>query len=318
MMKKRKIFVLALVSVICILFLVFSAFLGVQVVAGSTQLVTNEGTSGVSDSFWEKYGLNYQEFCEQYQVERVEITSTFDGHMIPADYIMTKNGTTDNKTVILVHGLGGNRYTTYPKAEMFLEMGYNVLAYDQRSSNENLAEKTTFGYWEKYDLIDCIDYIRQKAPEQTLGVWGTSFGGATAGLAVGFLDTEKKVDFLILDCPVSSMEWMICETMGQMDMGIPAEYMTWCGNIANKIMLGFSYQDADVPNALKDVDIPVLIMNSKVDDVTPEFMGRDIYEAIQGEHKYIWTVEDSKHAELWIDYNEEYREEVVKLLEMCE
>ena len=76
------------------------------------------------------------------------------------------------------------------------------MTYDQRSSNENTAQYTTFGYWEKYDLIDYIDYVHSYAPEHVIGVWGTSFGGATAGLAMGEKDVERKVDFLILDCPV--------------------------------------------------------------------------------------------------------------------
>lgn len=41
--------------------------------------------------------------------------------MIPADYIyaLGEEGDKNNPTVILVHGLGGNRYTNYPLAEMF-------------------------------------------------------------------------------------------------------------------------------------------------------------------------------------------------------
>ena len=36
--------------------------------------------------------------------------------MIPADYIyaLGEEGDKNNPTVILVHGLGGNRYTNYP------------------------------------------------------------------------------------------------------------------------------------------------------------------------------------------------------------
>lgn len=98
-------------------------------------------------------------------------------------------------TIILVHGLGGSRYSNYPFAEMFLQKGYNVLTYDQRSSNENTAQYTTFGYWEKYDLIDYVDYVYTYASEQEIGIWATSFGGATAGLAMGEQGIEKKLIF---------------------------------------------------------------------------------------------------------------------------
>lgn len=312
MKKKGKIILTAVLILLIILFAGMSYFIGTQVFAGSTQLVTNEDTRGVKDSFWEKYGIDHEAFQRAYRIEGLELKSTFDGHQIPADYIYAPGmeGNKDNRTVILVHGLGGNRYSNYPLAEFFLEEGYNVITYDQRSSNENTARYTTFGYWEKYDLIDWIAYAREQAKEQPLGVWGTSFGGATAGLAAGYEDTDKMIDFLILDCPVSSMEYMIEQEMKGMDMGIPVSYMTWCGNIVNRLKLGFAYKDADVTRAIKDVKTPVLVINSKKDELTPYFMGKDIYDAIEGDNKKIWTVKDSKHAEVWLDHNARYCEAV--------
>lgn len=215
----------------------------------------------------------------------------------------------------MVHGLGGNRYTNYPVAAYFLEQGYNVLSYDQRSSNENMAEKTTFGYWEKYDLLDYIAYIKAQAPQKQLGIWGSSFGGATAGLALGYENTQDQVDFLILDCPVSSMQWMVEETMRHMDTGLPIGYMTWCGNMANRVLLGFSYQDADVSSALRQVTVPTLIINSRVDTITPYFMGKDIYQALPGENKTLWTVEDSAHVDIWLEHRQAYMQRISSLLD---
>lgn len=320
MKKKLSVVLLVVVIVLVVFFVGMSYFIGLQVFAGSTQLVTNDETTGVKETFWVKYGMDYTEFCDSYKIESVEIISSFEEHVIPADYIYAKQSddSKDNKTVIMVHGLGGNRYTNYPVAEMFLDKGYNVLTYDQRSTNENTAQYTTFGYFEKHDLINCIDYVIEKAPDQIIGVWGTSFGGATAGLALGYKDIDQKVDFAILDCPVSSMEWMVNEEMKNMNIGIPVSYMAWSGNIINKLKLGFSYKDADVGSAMCNVETPVLIINSKADTVTPYFMGKDIYESIQGNNKTIWTVEDSEHTEMWLDHNQEYRDKVTELLKGIE
>lgn len=315
-MKKRNIIILIII-VLVLLFFGMSYFIGTQVFMGSTQLVTCEDTSGVTDTFWEKCNMDYDVFCDTYSIEKIEISSTFDGHTIPADYIYAigEEGNKDNSTVVLVHGLGGNRYSNYPLAEMFLQKGYNVLTYDQRSSNENTAQYTTFGYWEKYDLIDYIDYVYTYASEQEIGIWATSFGGATAGLAMGEQDVERKVDFLILDCPVSDMKWMVEEEMRKMDIGLPISYMTFCGNIINKIELGFGYEDANVCDAVVDIAIPILVINSEADILTPQFMGQDIYDAIHNDAvKMIWTVDDSEHTEMWLDYNQEYREKVEELL----
>lgn len=95
--------------------------------------------------------------------------------------------------------------------------------------------------------------------------------------------------------------------------------MTFCGNIVNKIKLGFNYEDANVGGKIMNIEIPTLIINSKVDTLTPQFMGQEIYDAINNDAmKMIWTVDDSEHTEMWLDYNQEYREKVEELLNYLE
>lgn len=65
--------------------------------------------------------------------------------------------------------------------------------------------------------------------------------------------------------------------------------------------------DADVSKAVRGAETPVLIINSKKDEMTPYFMGKEIYDALPGKGKKLWTVEDSSHAEVWFDQNLEYR-----------
>jgi len=314
--KRIKKILLVIIILFIVLFIGLSGFIGFQVFSASTQLVTNEETKGISTVFSKDDDTYYEHFRNTYSIEKLKINSTFDEHSIPADYIYTEESqnSKNHQTVILIHGLGDNRYSNYPIAEFFLDKGYNVITYDQRSTNENTAKYTTFGYFEKYDLIDWINYVENQAPEQKIGVWGASFGGATAGLAIGYKNIEEKIDFLILDSPVSSMKWMVEDEMRNMNTGLPVNYLSWCGSIVNKLKLGFTYQDTDVVESLKDVKVPVLIINSKVDTLTPYFMGKDIYDVIPKNNRQIWTVDDSEHCEMWIDHNQEYRNKVENFL----
>lgn len=86
-----------------------------------------------------------------------------------------------------------------------------------------------------------------------------------------------------MDCPVSDMKRMIEEEIRKMNIGLPASYITFCGNIINKIELGFGYEDANVCDAIIDISIPVLVINSETDTITPQFMGQDIYNAINND-----------------------------------
>ena len=285
-----------------------SYYIGLQVFEGSTQLVSPEDTKEVKDSFWTTMNMDPEEFKASYAIENISETSTFDGHIIPGDYI--NSGDEHDKLVIMIHGLGGNRYTNYPVAKYFVEMGYDVITFDQRSSNENTAERTTYGYWEKYDVIDLIDYAEKKYPGINIGIWGTSFGGATAIQAVASLDDQSKIDFMILDCPLGNVEYMISAEMDKMNTGIPTDYMLWLGNMINKQKLGFSYEDANSINIAKKVNVPSLIINSKADEMTPFFMGEEIYNNINCDNKEMWTVDDSEHACIWEDHTYEYKLEM--------
>lgn len=315
MRKKKKVLVIifSIIVVLAVIFLGFSYYLGKQIVASSTQLVNNEGTKNVHEDLWAEYGFDFDTFCQAYTIEKINPISSFDGHTIPAEFIYSEDK--NNDVVIMAHGLGGNLYTNYPIAELFLSNGYNVITYDQRSSGENTAEKTTFGYWEKYDLIDCIKYAKEFTQEKKIGVWGESFGGATAIQAVAYKDIQEDIAFLILDCPVSSMKWMVAEEMKSMDIGIPPDYMTLCGSVVNNIELGFSYKEVECADIAKKIHIPTLVINSEVDKTTPYFMGKDIYDSLTSGKKELWTVADSKHVEMWLDYNEEYCSKVLGLIE---
>ncbi len=311
MRKGVKRFLIISVVIMAILLLLTvggSYYIGLQVFEGSTQLVSPEDTKEVKDSFWTTMNMDPEEFKASYAIENISETSTFDGHIIPGDYI--NSGDEHDKLVIMIHGLGGNRYTNYPVAKYFVEMGYDVITFDQRSSNENTAERTTYGYWEKYDVIDLIDYAEKKYPGINIGIWGTSFGGATAIQAVASLDDQSKIDFMILDCPLGNVEYMISAEMDKMNTGIPTDYMLWLGNMINKQKLGFSYEDANSINIAKKVNVPSLIINSKADEMTPFFMGEEIYNNINCDNKEIWTVDDSEHACIWEDHTYEYKLEM--------
>lgn len=315
MSKKKKIFMIILMTAALGIFII-SGFIGHYVFTGSTLMRDNEETSLGSMEDWlqEKEDFDLTRFRSNYDIERVEIDSSHGQHTIPADLIMADEKR-DNDTVIMVHGLGGNRLSVYPQAEIFLENGFNVLAYDQRSSGENFASHNTYGYLESNDLEDYVTYMRdQLGRDKSIGVWGLSFGGATAGIYAGSDHANQNIDFVILDSPLSSMRYVISAEMEQMTSSLMAEYMTFMGNIINRLQLGFSYDDASVPRAIAGTEVPVLLIHSRADETTPYFMGEDIYEAVQHDKKELFAVEESEHGGIHLDYPREYENRVMTFI----
>ncbi|MFW6015757.1 MAG: alpha/beta hydrolase, partial [bacterium] len=201
------------------------------------------------------------------------------------------------------------------EAEVFLENGYNVIAYDQRSSGENEALYNTFGYLESNDLRDYVSYLRDiVSDDKKIGVWGQSFGGATVGIYCGSDHANQNIDFAILNSSISNMSYMISRKLEEMDMGIPVNYMMFLGDVFTKINLGFSYEDANVCNHIENTSVPVLVIHSKADEVTPYFMGENIYNSVKHDNKGMFSVEDSEHVKISIDHPEEYERNIIKFI----
>lgn len=60
--------------------------------------------------------------------------------------------------------------------------------------------------------------------------------------------------------------------------------------------------------------VPVLIINSKAYKVRPYFMSEDIYNSIPHGDKRIFTVEDSEHVDIFIDYPDEYESNIMEFI----
>lgn len=310
-MKLKKL-IIFIVLILLVGGITFIYLVGNFVFNSSLNLVSNEETKINREEQFKKMGIDYDSFYSKYRVEELSITSTLDGHIIPADYIYTDK---NSNIVILVHGLGSNRVSTYPIAEVFLRNGYNVIAYDQRSSGENYAKYNTFGVLESRDLADYVRYASSiNKEDDKLGIWGVSFGGATTGIYLGNEEANDLVDFVILDSPLSSMSYMIETGVEELGLSLPKEFMTFCGNIVTRIRLGFSYNDAEVKDKIKDTNVPVMVINSKVDKLTPYFMGKEIYDSVLNECKEIYTVEDSAHAAILGNHPREYEKKVIEFV----
>lgn len=316
MKKKRKIKI-AVIAVLCAFVLAGAACAatGIYVYDASVHAVNQERRPlSCKKESLARHGFDVDAFEAKYQVWQVEIPSTFDEHMIPANYL-TQDGNTHRKTVVMAHGLNGNRLTGYPVAEMLMRHGYNILTYDQRDSGENQAPYMTCGYWESRDFADCVDFVREKTgTDQLVGGWGSSIGGATVGFYLGSRAAAENLDFAILDCPVSDMEEIIACFLTRKETWIPEKLRTTMGNLVTQLKLGYSYDDADVREYVKDTTVPVLIFNTKKDRVTPYHMGVDLYQAMKSNKKQLVTVEDSGHTDIYLDHPKMYEKTMLQFI----
>ncbi|WP_157949932.1 alpha/beta hydrolase [Vallitalea okinawensis] len=310
--KKR---VKVIIIVLCLLLIsgfgIVSYGLGVNIADGLIYLNEGNDTKDNSRKQLELWGYDIDSFEKQYPVEKITLTAE-DGNQIPVAFFSTQD-TKDNNTVILVHGLGGDYVSVYPQAEIYLESGWNVLALDQRGSGDSTNQKVSFGYYEKLDIKALVDYVKANTTDKKMVVHGFSMGAATTGLYAGTEHANENVDAVILDSAFDSMESMFLMVFEDMNTGLPGAYAVWCANMGLRTKYNFDFDDANIVTALKNCNVPALVIQSEKDDLSTSDMGEALFESITGSKKEYWLV-DTKHIEACIDYPVQYKERVMNFI----
>ncbi|MDO5714543.1 MAG: alpha/beta hydrolase [Tissierellia bacterium] len=302
-----------------VIILGFSFFVGKSVFENVVDMKNSSAETSsmeVAKEYFQKINFDIEDFQSKYQIQELEIPSTFESYKIPALYIKS-NESNVKGIIVMVHGLGGNRWTNCPVGEMFLNNGYDVITYDQRNAGDHKAKYHTFGYFEKNDLKDLVTYSKKIIHEdQMLGTFGFSMGSETIGLYLGTDHGNKNLDFAILDSSVDNMKNILNIVMEDMNLGLPLSYLLFTENIYMKMKLGFTYKDTDVPNALKNTTVPVLVIHSEDDQLAPYWMGENIYKGIPHNNKKLYSVKDSKHVEIYDDNPMEYERQFLAFEKM--
>jgi len=316
--KKKATIIIAIFCFIIICFALGSFIFRVQIGQDCTEsmLHGNDGIDTIQNSKDEmkKRDINVDEFEKHYNAQRIFIPGKED-YQIPASLFVV-DGIVDNDTIILLHGLTGDRTSTYDAAEIFLEMGMNVLAVDQRNSGISDFEYITFGHLEKDDLKVCVDYLKKLAPNKQVGCYGQSMGAATIGLYLGTTHAQEQIDFAIMDSSYDNMTSMLAHGLKERGQDIPIEEVAeWCSDYMMK-KYNFRLENVDIVAAMENnLKVPTLIIQGERDTLCTPNMGKSIYNALPEENNKseLWSI-DAPHVLGIVEKKEEYSSKLKEFL----
>src|SRR5881394_4044975 len=88
-----------------------------------------------------------------------------------------------DKTVVLLHGYADAKVGALAWAPLFHELGCNLLIPDLRGHGESGGTISSGGYWERQDVGQIIDELRERYPRESqhVIVFGASLGATIAG-----------------------------------------------------------------------------------------------------------------------------------------
>lgn len=229
------------------------------------------------------------EFTRQCSLEHGEIDSAFleldwkqwtfespHGYALKGQYLRGKEGA---PAALFVHGITWTRYGMGKYMRPFIELGWNVAAFDLVGHGESSAPRhfyPSFGFYEKFDVEEGVKALRLLFPHAACyGLFGESLGAASVleYAPLAGKGASRPVDFIVADCPFSSI-WD--ELMEQYRSIHVPNFFAWpAGQLLRglaRLLRGFDIKEAAPIKAVMQTDMPILFAHGMDDSYVPTMM----------------------------------------------
>ena len=200
-----------------------------------------------------------------------------------------------NIVKIEFHGYRSHGYRDFCGSHIMNEIfGINSLIVDMRSHGKSEGSAITFGIKERYDVVTWVEKaIEMFGTDVKIILSGVSMGASTV-LMASELSLPENVIGIIADCPYSSPVEIIKSVAKHRRFNPKLIYPLV--KISAKLFAGFDIDSASPVQAVKNTNIPVLIVHGDEDKFVPYHMGRKIFEACASENKRFLTGKGADHA----------------------
>ncbi|MBS7527623.1 alpha/beta fold hydrolase [Fusibacter paucivorans] len=198
--------------------------------------------------------------------------------------------------VIVVHGIRLNKFASVKYMRMFHDLGYHVLAYDQRNHGGSGGDFTSYGVLESEDLKCVVDWVQART-SNLLDIYthGESMGAATVLMHAA---KDSRIQGTIADCSFSEAERTFKERL-MIDYHLPKWPLMFFADGFNRLKTGIGFQDMSPLKTLSDISAPVMIIHGTTDRYVPIAHAEQLYQTLESFGKVpvtFFPVEGAGHA----------------------
>lgn len=218
------------------------------------------------------------------------------------------------KTIIISHGYVNHiPYLKY--VNLFYKKEFNVLVYDMRGFGKSSGDETTYGYYEKYDLSSCIDWVINRCGSDCIiGLFGDNIGAA---VSIQTMQVDQRASFCIADSSFTDLPTWLKKSMKKEKYIIPVCLKYAYKNILNTVRTGIPYSSISPIKAVREIEKPILFLHGRNDEVIPCEMSERLYDNKKG-IKELKIFEKGNHVTSYTKDKQEYENIVAQFLNKME
>lgn len=297
---------------------VFASFLAIWAVAGFLATIPVTG----DHPYWRALRAYPRDF--HLVAENVSFSAT-DKIPLKAWYIRSAGAPLG--TVIIVHGINGNRSDMLSRAAFLVRDRYDTLLIDLRDHGESGGTYAGPGYMESRDIVGALNYLHSRSVDGKITVMGHSYGAVAAlyaaahspgfagvisdGAYISFTDMVSRATTLLAEDPERSF-W---ERLGLRLAGfrVTLEAVKPIYYLRTGIWL-----DGQKANALAAISRigprPILFIAGEDDKICPPRNAKRMYDASLSPEKVLLIVPHAEHDTTYSSAPHLYESTVVSFL----
>lgn len=242
--------------------------------------------------------------------EDAEITSR-DGLVLKGHWV---HAAEPKRLLIMAHGWHGGWKSDFGvSAPFYRDNGCEALYIEQRCHGDSEGKLIGYGIKERYDVLDWLEYAREKMPGLPVYLCGISMGASTVLMCAGE-PIADRVTAIIADCGYTDPREIIAAGIGSVT-GRATDATLAAINLNCRLREGFDFGDCTTTEALaKNTEVPVFFIHGDEDDFVPCRMSMENYLACRAPRE-IMIVHGAQHGTSYLVDTETYRTRVLDFFE---
>jgi uncharacterized protein len=211
-------------------------------------------------------------------------------------------------TIIYLHGVADCKIDGLRFAKIMHDNRFNIFLYDSRRHGYSEGKYCTYGYFEKYDVRNVINYLINRTDLQTgkIGIFGTSMGAAIA-LQAAVLD--NRISAVVAENSFITLRTIFDDYQKRM-IKVPFHYLRNLVIIRSEINAQFKASAVSPLESVEKIRVPVLFVYSTADHLIKHSYSQQLFERAN-EPKEYFPIEGATHSNTWQVAGKAYEEKII-------